>query len=159
MNIQKRHVLFLVHLPPGTKQRSRFFALDFISPWDYLFVDDLRQEDADGDSNTVKLLTNSVFELVKSGAVPMRKIYRSRFQHALSTCVTPDVSNAAAYFGERISTLQRLLDSVPAFTSFVEDTMMLILEQHKDNVRISGKDDAVKVPVHVRMVCEDLVGG
>ena len=37
----RRHVVFLVHLPPGIKERDRQFTLDFISPWSYVFVDDL----------------------------------------------------------------------------------------------------------------------
>ena len=155
----KRHILFLVHLPPGTKQRSRFFALDFISPWTYLFVDDLRREEASGDSNTVALMTNSVYDLIEKGAIPMRKIYQSRFQHALSTCVTPDVNTEAAYFGKRIETLQKLIQNVPTFIEFVESTMMLILESTKSFVHISGKENTAKVPSHVRMVCEDLMGG
>ena len=37
-------IVFLVHLPPGVRERERKFAFDFHDPWVYWFVDDIRHE-------------------------------------------------------------------------------------------------------------------
>ena len=39
---QGNKVLFVVHAPPGVRNRSRSFVLDYEDPWEFLFLDDLR---------------------------------------------------------------------------------------------------------------------
>ena len=39
-----RHVVFVVHLPPGTRKRERAYAVDLLPPWTALFVDDIRPD-------------------------------------------------------------------------------------------------------------------
>ncbi|KAL3927402.1 MAG: hypothetical protein SGPRY_002838, partial [Prymnesium sp.] len=40
-----RHVIILVHLPPGTSRAHRTLQLDFSRRWGFLFVDDLRPQE------------------------------------------------------------------------------------------------------------------
>ena len=175
----KHHVIFLTHLPPGTKQRSRFFALDFMKPWDYYFIDDLRNEEIEG--NTTSYLTNSVYDLIKNGSISLSSIYKSKFQHALSSCKNPETKNPFGYFGRRIKILQYLILKSDRFNKFIEESLMKTLENTKkfvplkqkqqqqqqqhdnntndDNMIIDDQDEIAKVPCHVKMVCEDLLGG
>ena len=41
-NTPSSGIVFLVHMPPGVRARSRTFVLDFEHPWESLFLDDIR---------------------------------------------------------------------------------------------------------------------
>ena len=41
-NAPSSGIVFLVHMPPGVRARSRTFVLDFEQSWEYLFLDDIR---------------------------------------------------------------------------------------------------------------------
>jgi hypothetical protein len=39
-----RHIIIMIHLPPGIQSRVRHYAVDFYAPWSCAFVDDIRAE-------------------------------------------------------------------------------------------------------------------
>jgi hypothetical protein len=39
---ERKALIFLIHLPPASRDKARHFVLDFHSPWQYWFVDDVR---------------------------------------------------------------------------------------------------------------------
>eukprot|EP00339_Tiarina_fusa_P025284 CAMPEP_0117064642 /NCGR_PEP_ID=MMETSP0472-20121206/45158_1 /TAXON_ID=693140 ORGANISM="Tiarina fusus, Strain LIS" /NCGR_SAMPLE_ID=MMETSP0472 /ASSEMBLY_ACC=CAM_ASM_000603 /LENGTH=1533 /DNA_ID=CAMNT_0004784887 /DNA_START=231 /DNA_END=4830 /DNA_ORIENTATION=+ len=89
----------------------------------------------------------------------MEQVYRDYFQQALSSCAVPQVDEQLAFFGHRMKVLQNLLDNEPAFQDFVRSKMKKILENYSGLYAISDKENATKVPMHVRMVLDNMVGG
>ena len=51
-----RHLVFVVHMPPGLQRRQRSFALSFDVGWSYMFVDDLRFPETDANGNLLQTL-------------------------------------------------------------------------------------------------------
>ena len=88
-----KHIVFVVHLPPGVEQRQRKYELDPLPPWKYYFVDDVRPDVVDGQPvlNTSVMLNASVHELCVNGLVPLRQLLQTRVQPALAACPTPEV--------------------------------------------------------------------
>ena len=154
----QKHLLFIVHLPPGVRQRDRQFTLDFNAPWTYIFVDDLRPMESEK-FDVVTMLTQSPYDLVEKQLLQVRPILFSRYQHALSSCTVADINNPAAYFGKRLEVLRKLLGEVPEFVDVVDNCIMKVLEKHRDKVALSDAENSGKVQIHVRMVFSELVGG
>ena len=71
-------VLFIVHLPPGIRERRRWFGLDFRPPFQTYFVDDLRCQLNGEETDLTFLVRNSPFVLVKEGIVNVRRIVLSK---------------------------------------------------------------------------------
>ena len=157
-NNYKRHMLFVVHLPPGIKQRDRQFTLDFTAPWEFIFIDDLRPDD-DQVFNTVTMLNRSAYELAVDNLLSLDQMILSKYQHALSSCTVAAIDHPVAFFGNRINTLRRLLFEVPEFLDMVKRCLFKVLESHKEKVVLTDNEESSRVHVHVKMVCGDLVGG
>eukprot|EP00004_Rigifila_ramosa_P001109 TRINITY_DN1107_c0_g1_i3.p1 TRINITY_DN1107_c0_g1~~TRINITY_DN1107_c0_g1_i3.p1 ORF type:complete len:6204 (+),score=1430.96 TRINITY_DN1107_c0_g1_i3:1580-18613(+) len=169
---RERHVVFLVHLPPGAADRVRFYPLSFHPPWSYVFVDDLRS-DSQESLSTLAMLQQSALDLVQSQRLSVRQIIRTGFQFALSSCVPPQLTPTElshlkgvsldqlfqmfSYVG-RIKLVQRLLGNLETetpgpFYQLVETFVTAVLEAN-------NHVDSKGMHSHVSMVCRgDFVGG
>jgi len=63
---KKRPILFLVHIPPGVRNRTRSFFLDFQPHWHFFFVDELR---ASNQRDIERTVGAPIIELCESGEV------------------------------------------------------------------------------------------
>jgi hypothetical protein len=122
-----RNIVFIIHLPPGISNRVRQYSLDFNVPWKYYFVDDLRTA---GILSTTKLVESSMVDLIKDQSFNIRGTIESKFQYALSFCISPDLPLEEVSFRERISLIRKLL-SVPEFYDFILELIILILDAHQ----------------------------
>ena len=138
----KRHLVFLVHMPPGINDRDRHFTLDFISPWEYVFIDDLRLEIPGKVYNTITMLSHSAYELHKMNILSVRDIILSKYQYALSSCIVPTIDdNLASYFAYRINILKQLLFEQPKFLELVENCVYKILEIYKEKTHLLSNNN------------------
>ena len=62
----KRHIVFLLHVPPGLRDRSRYHALDFQPHWSFYFVDEMEKRE---EEDIRELLTSSISTLVEKNKV------------------------------------------------------------------------------------------
>ena len=67
----RRPILFLLHVPPGLRDRSRYYALDFQRPWHYFFVDCLQKPLR---SDLEKFLHTPVTLLVDEGEIQLENV-------------------------------------------------------------------------------------
>lgn len=133
-----RHIVFLVHLPPGIRQRTRHFSLDLYYPWKNFFIDDIR---GDVDQKVLPykpLLQNSVFDLINSGMLSLETLIESNFQRAM-----------VSYGMEFLVDLEHMrnLLRLPKFRTLVKNFTMTVLETFKD-------PEPNGMFKHVRMVCD-----
>jgi hypothetical protein len=91
-----RHVIFIMHLPPGISTRMRDFALDFHAPWDCAFVDDLRSARSIGGPPLVELMRQPLYNLCNEGLIDYGAIIRSSFQSALAQVLIPSLLSCCA---------------------------------------------------------------
>ena len=95
---QQKHVLFIIHLPPGTKLRDRKFALHFQQGWECYFVDDLRiprsSNYAFGVTNKLTILPyldHPICDLIDQGVIDLHKTIKCKYQQSLSICLLPSI--------------------------------------------------------------------
>lgn len=119
-----RHIVLMVHLPPGTRHTQREFVLDFKLNWRYYFVDDLRPSPT---LNTRAFLERSTYELIAADPLLLRDAVYYKYQSALAGCPGPNVEgNAAVTYASRIQLLHDLLLD-PEVSAFLEATVLRII--------------------------------
>ena len=143
-------VLFLVHMPPGIKARSRTFVLDFRVNWDYLFLDDIRgfilTKQLSQKISLPSLLQAPIKELFDLGLVALKEVISSQISAAISRMRLPippapyplpflsdsmDVPTVQEKFlcSNRIHALKGLLQ-IPAFETFFYGSIHSLLEHY-----------------------------
>ena len=160
---KKKHILFLIHLPAGLQHRSRNYCLDFIHPWKFYFIDDLRPELNNQYLNTITMLKNSPYDLVNMNYLSIHQIIESNFQHALSACIISKINDSIGYFSNRMSILEKLLSSTSvsassaskklgnqSFYEFVEHHIVDILKYLKEQS---------SVHTHISMIISESLTG
>lgn len=164
-----RHVVILIHLPPGIQSRVRHYAVDFYAPWTCVFVDDLRNDAmsdptehsrAETGCSLVELMNKSAYELAVSGRLPLPKTIMANFQVALSRCVfsTAEGTDEEAVvllptsYTERITLVRHLLATEPRFLSLLENCVLSLL-------RAKSSVDRRGMHLHVSMACTDVAVG
>ena len=125
-----RHVVFIMHLPPGISNRMREFALDFNAPWSYAFVDDLRTAEEIGGPPLFDLLQKPIFTLCESNSINVDKIMLLNFQRALSQCllsppVDPEEERQLVSYVKMI----RNFMSIPILMNFLRTSVMECLKR------------------------------
>ena len=144
-------VLFLVHMPPGIKTRTRTFVLDFRVDWDYFFLDDIRgfvlllsQKKIDLSS----LLQAPLKELFNFGVVNLEEVVSSQIPAAISRmripippdpyllpflsdsameCTTTTNPKERFFSSNRIHALKDLLE-ISSFHKFFHESIYSLLE-------------------------------
>jgi hypothetical protein len=144
---RKKHIVFLVHLPPGVKNRTRHYSLDFDPDWTSVFVDDLRMHETDRsgrEGSTVHMLQTSAYDLALGGHLDVQAIIRQRYQSALSMCLVSECLDDDrflehhSYFA-RIKLIRSLLmDGDSTFGSIMASGVIAVLKQHR-NVDSAGR--------------------
>ncbi|CAE7238243.1 RNF213 [Symbiodinium microadriaticum] len=145
----RRHIVFVMHLPPGVRSRRREYILDFHPPWQYAFVDDVR---ADGDREGFsigELVQKSSFDIYSKAPDALRHAMLDNFQSALSRCSSPFRNMLALNQAQRsyFKVTKDLLDD-NLFLSFVQESVLLCL-------RHIGDGDSGDIPLHVTIACAD----
>ncbi len=142
--------MFVIHLPPGIRQRKRWFGVDFRAPWTYLFVDDIRAERLGEDVGMLHLMQHSPYELVCDGVVNVRQIVSAKYQSALCACGVPYIDDPeladAASAPARVRMLFVLLQNAD-FLKYMDDAIVGILRE-RQSVDKSG------MHVHVSIIRE-----
>ena len=96
--------------------------MDHRIPWKSYFVDDLRQDSQE--LSIFALVESSPFKLVQNGAVDLRKIIGSKYQSALSLCISPFSDNVEiSSISSRILMLVQLLQQ-PAYYDLVSEAVL-----------------------------------
>ena len=149
----KRHVLFLIHLPPSAKSQERDYCVDLFAPWQFYFLDDVRPED--NGLNTMTMLRCSPYELCTQGLLNVREIIAANFQSALVSLQLPTAAHSdeesLSLFVEKLRMVQLLLQR-PRFSELVQSFIMDILREHSDVCR-SG------LHIHAHLASRDLHAG
>ena len=86
-------VLFVVHAPPGVRNRSRSFVLDYEEPWECLFLDDLRglvmSSSASLGLDLSTLLHTPIMKLFEMGVLDFEETVTSQIPTAISRVRLP----------------------------------------------------------------------
>jgi len=136
-----RHIVLLLHLPPGTSKLKRKVSLDFNPRWRMFYVDDLRGEESEsGMAGTtaafpslLTMLDTSIAEMVESGAIPLERMLDSAgLRRALVIAVPPPEAGAAGKLtlGGRIAMVQWLCAEEPRFVALLRRAILAVLEFH-----------------------------
>ena len=95
-------VLFVVHAPPGVRNRSRSFVLDFEEPWECLFLDDLRGLMVSSEKSLALdlagLLHTPIMKLFELGVLDLEETVASQIPTAVSRIRLP-VPNSYSQLG------------------------------------------------------------
>ena len=67
LSTPKRHIVFLLHVPPGLRDRSRYYALDFQPHWSFYFVDEMKERK---EEDIMELLKSPISALVEKNKIP-----------------------------------------------------------------------------------------
>ena len=142
-----RHVVFIVHLPPGIQHRQRQFIIDFHTPWNYAFIDDLRSSlDIDGISvkDCIEQSCHAIFsqDLYRPHLVT---IIHNSFQSALAWRYTPDSLGVELNY---VKLMRNILD-LEQFCDFIAGCILSCLEQKE----YEGVSDSLYF--HVVVACEE----
>ena len=121
-----KHIVFLVHVPPGARDRVREYKLNYLSGWANYFIDDIRKDD---EGYTTCLLNNSLSTLISEGS----SINLSDFiVKKLSTSMS---LNRAAFggvpFAGRVSVVTDMMnDSDGSFKNMIIKQVTEVIEAH-----------------------------
>jgi MoxR-like ATPase len=86
----RRHVVILVHMPPGAKNSMREYEVSFYPGWNYVFVDDIRTESTVTSSLTMERgMNNSLYALVERNEIDLKAIVLRRVSSILALCSNP----------------------------------------------------------------------
>ena len=85
-----RHVMLIVHLPPGIVSRARHYVLDFYTPWVYRFVDDLRPTTSGHGGGSVRaMLSQPISQLASVDLASVSSLIRLKCHAITSMCLQP----------------------------------------------------------------------
>lgn len=151
-----RHVVFLIHLPLGVRDRKRYYSLDFNLPWTYLFVDDIRVSNTETALSTKEMLQYSAFELCTQcgDRLSIDAVFDRKFQLALAMCTVPYVDSAVGTYSYRLQALQALVELEP-FRALFRRLVLRVLERDSD-FRESSRGGHHR---HVAHIKEEALGG
>ena len=127
-----RHVVFMVHLPPGMRSRQRRFPLNFLLA-DMFFLDDLRAVKQES-LTSEKMLFSSPYELISDGHIALWQRVSSKYRAALTRLRIPYPSSADAVkhgvhlYPHRMKVMQTLLKN-KRFETVVTTLMCGVLER------------------------------
>lgn len=131
----QRHVVFLVHLPNGIKNRRRHWLTALYRPWETSFVDDIRTVSDSSKGKLLTMLSSSLYQLGIENVVSIPEIIGRRYQSALALCQVPSVSDedVAAHFNpiNRIRHVHKLLKDERFLTVF-KDLVLATLYEYRN---------------------------
>ena len=146
-----KHVVFIMHLPPGISNRMREFTLDFHAPWSYAFIDDLRSAEEIGGPPLTLLMKMPIYDLCRTGKVDLDRILLSSFQSALTQC---QVSELKAESGKvsYVKMIKELL-AIPTLFDYLRAAVLECLRQQAPPI------SKTNMQLHVQIACGDNSGG
>ena len=146
-----KHVVFIMHLPPGISNRMREFTLDFHAPWSYTFIDDLRTAEEIGGPPLTQLMKMSIYDLCRTGRVDLNRILLSSFQSALTQC---QVSELKAESGKvsYVKMLKEMLE-IPTLFDYLRAAALECLRQQAPPI------SRTNMQLHVQIACGDSSAG
>jgi hypothetical protein len=124
-----RHVVFVVHLPPGIVNRGRHFVLDYHAPWTHLFVDDLRTPT--NEISTYTMLSSPISSLTNLTETYLCDVMREKCHYIISACLQPhfEGENGPHTYTSRLALL-RWLSEDHEFTQIVVELTMCALHEN-----------------------------
>eukprot|EP01050_Picozoa_sp_SAG11_P002664 SAG11_NODE_137_length_15114_cov_2.297303_8_plen_1246_part_00 len=126
-----RHIVFVIHLPPGVINKDRHFMLDFYAPWVHVFVDDLRPS---ADMKTYDMLSKPLSALTNVNENFISNLMERKCHSLASRVLQPQIDDQL--YSQRINLVKTLaVDSL--FLSAIVDLTSRTLEVN-DDVGISG---------------------
>ena len=172
MKGEKVAILFLVHLPPGLRTRTRHFVLDFEIGWSYSFLDDVRGFTLSSDKrlDIPSLLRMPLNELFEKGVVNFKEIVSFQLPEAMYrlNVLTPPAPNPLPFMGscdafrndysdrtdvsKRIHSLKLMFE----YQSFQDFFCHCVLEVLKD--KGSLKDEKTGILLHVSLAIGESSG-
>ena len=146
-----KHVVFIMHLPPGISNRMREFTLDFHAPWSYAFIDDLRTAEEIGGPPLTLLMKMSIYDLCRTARIDLDRILLSSFQSALTQC---QVSELKAESGKvsYVKMLKELLE-IPTLFEYLRAAVLECLRQQAPPI------SRTNMQLHVQIACGDNSAG
>ena len=146
-----KHVVFIMHLPPGISNRMREFTLDFHAPWSYAFIDDLRTVEEIGGPPLTLLMKMSIYDLCRTARIDLDRILLSSFQSALTQC---QVSELKAESGKvsYVKMLKELLE-IPTLFEYLRAAVLECLRQQAPPI------SRTNMQLHVQIACGDNSAG
>lgn len=154
----ERHVIFVIHLPPGLSNRQRWYPLSFSRLWRHSFVDDLRPV-SDGSTkdvlsddlpvrgwttlankklqkslialSTSDMISESCYDLIQTGRLPVRVVLITNYRTVLSrlaASVPSSKSDQIANTYRRRLVMIRSLLKHEQFINIAEKATTVILE-------------------------------
>ena len=144
-----RHIVFIMHLPPGVRNRRREYILDFNPPWDYAFVDDVRADGGWEGLSLDDLVRISPYGIYSANPDSLRRTLIDSFQSALSRSFSParDITSVSPAQRSYFKVTMDLLND-DCFMDFVQKCSLLCLRHVEDT-------DSNDVPLQVTIACTD----
>jgi hypothetical protein len=83
---QDKQIIFVIHLPNGISQRTRWFSLNYYNKWEYYFIDDV--------SNTNLISIETIVShkpqwFVEQNIINLRHIIQMKYPSAVNLCTAP----------------------------------------------------------------------
>ena len=149
-----KHVVFIMHLPPGISNRMREFTLDFHAPWSYTFIDDLRTAEEIGGPPLTQLMKMSIYDLCRTGRVDLNRILLSSFQSALTQCQVSPARDLTAESGKvsYVKMIKELL-GISTLFEYLRAAVLECLRQQAPPI------SRTNMQLHVQIACGDNSAG
>ena len=121
----KKHIVFLIHMPPGARDRIREYKLNYLSKWTNYFIDDIRTDD---EGYTASLLNNSLSKLISDGKINISEYIVKKLSTSMSL-------NRTAFggipFAKRVSVVSDMIsDSDSFFKNMIIRYVTEVIESH-----------------------------
>ncbi|KAK3256804.1 hypothetical protein CYMTET_34083, partial [Cymbomonas tetramitiformis] len=141
----ERHIIFVVHLPPGARECTRQFNVELSSGWRVIFVDDMGTQ-ADVYSSGLwesctlsNLLHHSLHQLLGGeleggcGNALLHRLVAASVSPAVALCAVPDVEERPEMhnLGWRAAGIQALLLEEPRFAAVLHQHVLQLLAHHR----------------------------
>eukprot|EP01060_Flectonema_neradi_P020833 TRINITY_DN2832_c5_g1_i4.p1 TRINITY_DN2832_c5_g1~~TRINITY_DN2832_c5_g1_i4.p1 ORF type:complete len:4086 (+),score=767.97 TRINITY_DN2832_c5_g1_i4:3344-15601(+) len=143
-----KQIIFLIHMPPGARDRVREYKLNFLTNWVNIFVDDIRSDDG---GQTASLLRHSLFDLIQQNKIDLMDYARKKFSTAMSL-----IRNAAGGipFSRKVATVMGSFEKEDGnqFRTTILNMMKKIIEVHCDQKNAS-------LPFHVLLAMDEMSAG
>eukprot|EP01063_Lacrimia_lanifica_P019635 TRINITY_DN2709_c0_g1_i1.p1 TRINITY_DN2709_c0_g1~~TRINITY_DN2709_c0_g1_i1.p1 ORF type:complete len:3358 (+),score=963.91 TRINITY_DN2709_c0_g1_i1:646-10074(+) len=123
----QKHVVFIVHTPPGAKNKNRSFSVVFSNLWSLYFIDDV----SDDDASTLPFLSKPITELIEDATIDLEALVRKRVHTAVSLLKEPQ--GLSTSFTKKMRIIGDLVDSANGDRRFVEyviDVVRRIFAKH-----------------------------
>lgn len=144
-----KHVVFIIHLPTGVRERQRDHILDFHATWTYRYIDDLRMPADIPGSHVSVLVDQSVYDMFSGRPQALSETLIKVCTSVVCRMQPPAISSQLCEaYDIDVSPIKVILTLMrySAFAEYIVQCVMSCLRQYSD---------ASETHLHVQFACFD----